>query len=74
MPVKFNEDEIGKWQSDNIKSLEIDNLSGISVALAPSDVFVTYYNKKFTTSTGITILPIKDVCNIEYNESFMVYK
>lgn len=63
MPVKFSENDDNKWLSDNIKTLAVDSDSGLSVALAPSEVFVTYSNNKFTTSTSINILPIKTVCN-----------
>lgn len=63
MPVKFSEKDDNKWLSDNIKTLAVDNDSGFSVALAPSEVFVTYSNNKFSTSTNINILPIKTVCN-----------
>lgn len=62
MPVKFSEEDASEWVSDNLKTLAVDNASGFSVAMAPSEVFVTYSNKKFTTSTSINILPIKTVC------------
>jgi len=61
MPVKFSEEDAGEWLSDNMKTLAIDNSSGFSIAMAPSEVFVTYFNNKFTTSTSINILPIKTV-------------
>jgi len=61
MPVKFSEEDASEWVSDNLKTLVVDNASGFSVAMAPSEVFVTYSNKKFTTSTSINILPIKTV-------------
>ncbi|VVC36046.1 Invasin/intimin cell-adhesion fragments,Bacterial Ig-like, group 2 [Cinara cedri] len=61
MPVKFNEEDSSKWLSDNIKTLAIDSSSGLGVAMAPSEVFVTYSNNKFTTSTSINILPIKTI-------------
>lgn len=63
MPVKFSEEDASEWVSDNLKTLAVDNASGFSVAMAPSEVFVTYSNKKFTTSTSINILPIKTVCS-----------
>lgn len=62
MPVQFSEDGDSEWLSDNMKTLAVDNSSGFSVAMAPSEVFVTYSNNKFTTSTSINILPIKTVC------------
>lgn len=61
MPVQFSEEDVGEWLSDNMKTLAVDNSSGFSVAMAPSEVFVTYTNNKFTTSTSINILPIKTV-------------
>lgn len=61
MPVKFSEEDASEWVSDNLKTLAVDNASGFSVAMAPSEVFVTYSNKKFTTSTSINILPIKTI-------------
>lgn len=60
MPVKFNEEDTSEWSSDNMKTLAVDS-SGFSVAMAPSEVFVTYSNNKFKTSTTINILPIKTV-------------
>lgn len=63
MPVKFNEEEASEWLSDNMKTLNVDHSSGFSIAMAPSEVFVTYSNNKFTTSTSINILPIKTVRN-----------
>lgn len=61
MPVKFGEEGASEWLSDNMKTLSVDSSSGFSVAMAPSEVFVTYSNNKFTTSTSINILPIKTV-------------
>lgn len=61
MPVKFNEEDVNKWSSDNMKTLTVDSSSGFGVALAPSEVFVTYSSNKFSTSTSINILPIKTV-------------
>jgi len=61
MPVQFSEEDASEWVSDNLKTLSVDNSSGFSVAMAPSEVFVTYSNNKFTTSTSINILPIKTV-------------
>lgn len=66
MPVKFNEESSSEWLSDNSKTLAVDSSSGFSVAMAPAEVFVTYSNKKFTTSTSINILPIKTVCYYYY--------
>lgn len=63
MPVKFIKDDINEWMSDNIKTLAINSSSGFSVAVSPSEVFVTYSNSKFSTSTSIIILPIKTVHN-----------
>lgn len=63
MPVKFNEEDVNEWMSDNIKTLAVNSSSGFSVAVAPSEVFVTYSNSKFSTSTSIIILPIKTVKN-----------
>lgn len=63
MPVKFNEENSCEWLSHNSKTLAVDSSSGFSVAMAPAEVFVTYSNNKFTTSTSINILPIKTVCN-----------
>lgn len=63
MPVKFNEEYPNEWSSDNAKTLSIDSSSGFSVAMSPSEVFVTYSNNKFSTSTSINILPIKTVQN-----------
>ncbi|XP_050442398.1 nuclear pore membrane glycoprotein 210-like [Adelges cooleyi] len=71
MPVKFNEEGLGEWQSDNVKSLTVENLSGFSVAMAPSDVFVTYSNKKFTTSTSVNILPIKEIIILPADKSVL---
>jgi len=62
MPVKFSEEDASEWLSDNLKTLAVDNSSGFGVAMAPSEVFVTYSNNKFTTSTSINILPITTVC------------
>jgi len=62
MPVQFSEEDASEWLSDNMKTLTVDNSSGFSVAMAPSEVFVTYSNNKFMTSTSINILPIKTVC------------
>lgn len=61
MPLKFSEKDANEWLSDNTKTLTVDRDSGLSVAMAPSEVFVTYSNNKFTTSTSINILPIKTV-------------
>lgn len=61
MPVQFSEEDASEWLSDNMKTLAVDNSSGFSVAMAPSEVFVTYSNNKFTTSTSINILPIKTI-------------
>lgn len=65
MPVKFNEEDTSEWSSDNMKTLAVDS-SGFSVAMAPSEVFVTFSNNKFKTSTTINILPIKTVKNYCY--------
>lgn len=72
MPVKFTEESTSEWFSDNPKTLTVDSSSGFSVAMAPAEVFVTYSNKKFTTSTSVNILPIKTVCNYHYIISFTI--
>lgn len=73
MPVKFSEEDASEWLSDNSKTLTVDSSSGFSLAIAPSEVFVTYSNKKFTTSTSINILPIKTVRVIHcYYNYFML--
>jgi hypothetical protein len=40
--------------------------------MAPSEVFVTYSNNKFKTSTSINILPIKTVSIVCYYNNFML--
>lgn len=74
MPVKFDEENASEWLSDNTKTLSIDGSSGFSVAMAPSEVFVTYSNNKFTTSTSINILPIKSVRNCYCNYYICMYQ
>lgn len=74
MPVKFSEEDASEWLSDNVKTLAVDNSSGFSVALAPSEVFVTYSNNKFMTSTSINILPIKTVCSyILFYDYYLIF-
>lgn len=72
MPVKFSEEDTSEWLSDNSKTLTIDSSSGFSVAMAPSEVFVTYSNNKFKTSTSINILPIKTVSILCYYNYFLL--
>uniref|UniRef100_A0A2S2NUW2 Nuclear pore membrane glycoprotein n=2 Tax=Schizaphis graminum TaxID=13262 RepID=A0A2S2NUW2_SCHGA len=68
MPVQFSEEDASEWVSDNLKTLSVDNSSGFSVAMAPSEVFVTYSNNKFTTSTSINILPIKTIMILPFEK------
>lgn len=71
MPVQFSEEDASEWLSDNMKTLTVDNSSGFSVAMAPSEVFVTYSNNKFMTSTSINILPIKTIIILPFEKKIL---
>lgn len=70
MPEK---EDASVWLSDNSKTLSVNSSSGFGVAMEPSDVLVTYTNNKFTTSTSITILPVKTVCNFQFYRFICIF-